>query len=207
VATSDDVLIAQAIDGDGDALSVLLKRHGSRVRSRLAGKISKRWRSVLTEGDVMQVTYLEAFLDIGQLKRSGAVSFLAWLTKIAEHNMLNAIKALEAEKRPNPRKRVRAPQGEDSFVVLLNLVVGTGTTPSRGAARQENQTALEAAIARLPESYQQVVRLYDLEGRSVAEVAQKLDRSVGAIYMLRTRAHEHLRDLLGPVSNYFTDTA
>ena len=74
-----------------------------------------------------------------------------------------------------------------------------------GAARNEAWAALKQAIRRLPEDYQQVVRMYDLEEQPVETVARVLQRSPGAVYMVRARAHRMLRDLLGGPSDYFTN--
>ena len=46
--------------------------------------------------------------------------------------------------------------------------------------------------------------LYDIEGRSVQEVGAHLNRSPGAVYMLRARAHEQLAGLLGHASAFLT---
>ena len=52
-----------------------------------------------------------------------------------------------------------------------------------------------------------MIRLYDLEGRPIAEVAAEMGRSSGAVHMLRARAHDRLRELLGPESAFFTNPA
>ena len=59
---------------------------------------------------------------------------------------------------------------------------------------------LNAALNTLPADYRTAVRLYDLEGRPVAEVAGTMGRSAGAVHMLRARAHERLRAFLGTPS-------
>ena len=49
----------------------------------------------------------------------------------------------------------------------------------------------------LPPDYARTIQLYDLEDRSVEEVAAAMGRSAGAVFMLRTRALDRLRVLLG----------
>lgn len=194
----------QAVAGDVQALRQLLDRHGRTVRDKLAGGINSRWQSVLDADDVMQTTYLEAFLQIDQLTSRAAAGFVGWLTRIAENNLRDAIKALERQKRPDPRRRVLPRPGEDSSIALLDMLAAASATPSRDAARNENASILHAVLAKLPPDYAAAVRLYDLEGRTAKESAAQLNRSLGAFYILRARAHVRLRTLLGGESRFFS---
>ncbi len=99
-------------------------------------------------------------------------------------------------KRPDPRARVQR-KDSDSHQELLDLLSATSTTPARRAARGELVDLLKAAIRTLPDSYQRVVEMFDLEGQPVPEIASALQRSPGAVYMLRARAHDRLREILG----------
>jgi RNA polymerase sigma-70 factor (ECF subfamily) len=200
-----DELVARAVGGDADALGTLLEEYGPQVRQKLV--ISPAWQSALDSADVMQVTYMEAFLRIGQLATRDARGFAAWLTGLAQNNLRDAVKELKRRKRPDPRRRITAGPNEESYAVLLDAVGFTTHTASRSLAAREAQRLLEAAIARLPESYRKVVRLYDLESRPVNEVAERLQRSPGAVYMLRARAHDRLHELLGSTSRFFSDRA
>lgn len=195
---SECALLTAAAGGDADALAELLRCHGPEVRPRL--HIAAVWRAELDPADVMQVTYLEAFLRIRQLEARTAEGFVAWLAQLAQHNLQDAIKELERQKRPDPRRRVVRPASPDPDSSALDGLGATTQTPSRNAARHESEQALEAALAQLPPTYAQVVRLHDLEGRPVIEVAAALGRSPGAVYMLRARALERLHELLGSES-------
>ncbi len=59
-------------------------------------------------------------------------------------------------------------------------------------------------LAKLPPDYATVIRLYDLQGKPIAEVAADLGRSEGAVYMLRARTHDRLRELLPGESKFFS---
>lgn len=205
-ACNDDQLIARAIAGDRAATADLLRLHGPTVRARLAGKISPVWQSILEPDDIMQVTYMEAFLRIDRFQPRHEGSFLAWLTLIAENNLRDAVKELERQKRPNPRNRVQADAKNDSYVALVELLGATVTTPSLVAARHEVKSALDLALEKLPPDYAKAVRMYHLEGRDCKEVAEALGRSQGAVYMLLARAQERLKDVLGSSSKFFSHT-
>jgi RNA polymerase sigma-70 factor, ECF subfamily len=198
-------VVEKAVAGDRAALAELLRRFGPVVRQRIAPRISKVWQSVLEPDDVMQVTYMEAFLNIGRFKAAGPGAFTAWLSRMAENNLLDAVKELERAKRPDPRRRVRpARTAEDSYVALVEMLGVTTTTPSRNAARGEIQVCLDGALSRLTEDYATVIRLYDLQGLSALEVSERMKRSQGAVFMLLARARERLREVLGAESQFFS---
>lgn len=200
----EDDLLLQAQSGDTEALSRLLELHGAEVREFVARNLSPVWRSSLDADDVMQVSYLEAFLRIRTFVPRGAGSFVAWFQRIAQNNLRDAIRELERAKRPNPRRRAEIPRGDESYVALLDVVGLTTNTPSRNVALGEAATAIEQAVNLLPEDYATVIRRCDLQGTPVSEVAAEMGRSVGAVHMLRARAHERLREKLGTESMYFS---
>jgi RNA polymerase sigma-70 factor, ECF subfamily len=197
MADVHDSLLTQAIAGDREALVQVLAKHGPEVRRRLEGAIGGRWRSILSLDDVMQEAYTDAFLSIGVFVPRGSDSFTGWLLALARRNIIDAIRILEAEKRGGNRRQVIAGDSENSSAALYERLCVTSSTPSRRAATRESCASLNQAIAGLPETYRRVVEMYDLDGRSVEHVAAELGRSVGAVYMLRARAHRSLASLLG----------
>ncbi len=206
MADSRTELVHMAVAGDADALSELLKLHGPSVERTL--QISDIHRSMIDPSDVMQVTYLEAFLRIGSFDPSRAEGFEAWLRQIARNNLLDAIRGLERQKQPPPRHRVTLAGGDDSMVGLYDFLgAGTSATPSRAVQKKELIFHLQRAMEALPERYARVVRLYDLEGRSIGEVAEALGKSPGAVHMLRARAHDRLRERIGSPAQFFSTHA
>ena len=203
----DGPLLNRAAAGDTEALRALLERHGPAIWSAVDADIGPQWRSSVDADDVMQVTYMEAFLHLDRLDARDAAGFCAWLRRMAENNLRDAIKALRRKKRPDPLRRVQPRNIEDSCVALVEMLAVTSATPSRHAARGEISQVVDAMLSRMPPVYAKAVRLYDLEGRPIGEVAEALQRSTGAVHMLRARAHDRLRALLGSESQYFTDVS
>ncbi len=201
-----DALLVKAIAGDTEALLSLLEALGPKVRNRIEGRIGPHLRSSLDADDVMQVTYVEAVMRVSRFKSGGASGFLAWLARLAENNLIDAIRSLEAARRPDPSRRVTAGprSGHESMVALVDMLSGTMTTASRHAARGEAVAHLDAALKSMPPDYEKVVRMYDLDGMPIAEICETLGRSEGAVFMLRSRAHDRLREAMGPEGNYFS---
>lgn len=196
------LFIQNAKSSDIEALTSLLERYGPDIERSLS--IGREWRSVLDAADVMQVTYLEAYLQIGSYDPNRSEPFPNWLRRIAENNLRDALRGLQRQKRPQPRNRVTVGDGIDSTDNLIATLGMTSTTPSGQAQRQERTDRLQAAIDALPEDYGQAVRLYDLQGLHIDEVSRRMNRTNGAVHMLRARAHERLRELLGAESKWFS---
>lgn len=200
-----DARIRAAVAGDVDAMTELLQQSAPAVERSLS--IAREWQSVLEPADVMQVTYLEAFMQIARYDLSRAEPFEAWLRRIAQNNLRDAIRGLKRQKRPQPGDRVALPAGADSASDLFAQLGVTTTTPSRHVTREERAGRLNAALDALPDDYGRAVRLYDLDGQPIAEVARQMGRSTGAVHMLRARAHDRLRELLGSESGWFGTSA
>ncbi len=204
---SEDQTIANAIEGSEAALTSLLKQFGPSVRQNISSSIPRRWQAVLAADDVMQQAYTDAFMAIGRFVPRGKGAFGAWLNTLAKRNLIDAIRGLEADKRGGDRQQIGGAGQAESFVALYERLGGTYTSPSSQAARQEARLSLEEAIERLPETYRHLIRLYDLESRPIKEVAETLNRSPGAVFMLRSRAHRKLCDIMGTASKYMGDSS
>jgi len=187
-----------AVAGDKDALGELLEAVGPDIEAGLS--ISPKWQGMLDPADVMQVTYIEAFAHIHGFDSTRAEAFPSWLKRIAENNLRDAIRSLQAKKNPPPHLKLDAYAGDSNLALFDILTSGCGT-PSRIVRQDEAQVRLRHALSCLPSDYARTSQLYDLEGKTEEEVAATLNRSVGAVFMLRQRGHDRLRALLGTPSN------
>ena len=196
--SADASLVTQAVKDDREALSELLARHGPAVERSL--QIGRPFRSLVSGEDVMQVTYLEAFLRIRHFDTARSHDFRAWLARIAQNNLRDAIRGLERRREPPVRQRLAPPDADESRAVFFDAMIATSMTPSRVLGRAERIAILDAALDALPPLYAEVIRRYDLEELPIAAVAEIVGRSPGAVHMLRQRASEHLREILCSMS-------
>jgi len=207
-----DTMLEQARCGDLDAAAAILAAVGAPIRNDIRAKIPTRFQSSLDADDVMQVSYLEALLRFadGAFCGSETRALRAWFRTIVEHNLTDAIRGLSRQKRPDPTRQLEASdslraRSRSAFAEdLLSELLAVSQTPSRAAAAREAEVLLHDAIDALPADYAAVVRLYDLNGLEMQEVASETRRSIGAVHMLRFRARERLRAELGRANRYFT---
>lgn len=201
---AQDELLTRAVGGDREALATLLTHHTPSLRQSLTGAVPRRWQSLISVDDVLQHTFTDAVLDIGRFTQRQDAGFGGWLITIARRNLQDVIRMLEADKRGGGRRPFPLSDPDESCDGLLEILADSSTSPSGHAARNEARTALAKAIESLPEDHARVVRLYDLEGRGIQEVADELERTPGAVYMLRARTHRWLRDILGREADFLS---
>ncbi len=195
------------MEGDEAALSRLLRDSEERLLREAAKRLDAQYRPYLSPEDVLQVTFIEAALRIGQLTNRTPGGFRRWLDVLHERCLIDALRHLHCARRPPPEKRWTSVSPEDSTATLLARIVGDGSTPSRRLRRQEMRRILERALEGLPPVYASVVRFYDLAQLSAKEIARRMGRSEGSVHMLRRRALRRLRELFDESGMFFTDVA
>jgi RNA polymerase sigma-70 factor (ECF subfamily) len=206
VDESDEQLIAKAVEGDEFALGELLLSYAPRLSAYLAPKVPASLQSTTTVEDILQQTFTRAFRRIAQLDPCTPKSLMAWLKTVADHQLQDAVKAQNRKKRGGQRRRVVGPAEaqESSLVDLVELLSDGGRTASQVIARQEAIHAIQIGIAGLPEDQRRAVRLRLIDGKSLAETAEAMDRTPGAVSALVHRAKEHLREVMGRASTWLS---
>jgi RNA polymerase sigma-70 factor (ECF subfamily) len=217
----DAELVHAAVGGDRSALERALLSVHDRLAGELRLSVPPDARGILGVEDVLQEAYVDAFRGIRSFQPNAddpVGSFYRWLVTIAEHRLLDMLKARRAAKRGGGRVQVdaipnangagagaAAPGGANASVLrLLDVVAVDEHTPSRSAARREAASAIHVAMAGLKQEYRDALRMRYIEGLSVAEVAAKLGRSEGAVQMLCHRALHEMRAAMGRASGFLT---
>jgi RNA polymerase sigma-70 factor (ECF subfamily) len=166
-----------ARQGDTAAREALLARIRPRVVLWCAARMSSSMRAQVEPEDLAQEILLGVHGSLDSFDGDAAPAFYGWLFRIAENRIRDMADRLGALRR---RPDDRAP----------NAV----TTPSEAAFRGEVVARVRDAVGRLADDHRDVVRMRLLEGRSVADVAEAMQRSSNAVRVLYCRALRALRD-------------
>ena len=195
----DEDLIPAAQTGDQSALAALLKRQEPLLRRMLQDRIPGRHAAKLGVDDILQTTFLAAVLNLSTYNPSEG-KFESWVARIATNDLIEAIRGLDTLKRGGKIGHLSSggANGED----FVEQLVGSMTSPTRKAARAEFMECVHEALESLPEIYQQVFRSRHFENVPVEEIADRMGRSEGAVFMLLKRAQEALRERLGSASRF-----
>jgi RNA polymerase sigma-70 factor (ECF subfamily) len=137
----------------------------------------------------------------GKCEASDVVQeLLAWLRRILSHNLFNEARRFAAQQRDTSREisidQVRAGVEHSSVALARGLAADT-PTPSQVASQRESAVRLADALAKLPEDYRDVLMLRVFEELPAEEVAQRMNRTAGAVRMLQMRALQALREVMG----------
>jgi RNA polymerase sigma-70 factor (ECF subfamily) len=198
-------LVSRAVAGDRAALEVLLARYYERLRTRIESRIPADLRAVLAADDILQEAFVDVFRGIEGFEDRGENAFEAWVGRIAENRLLDAIKAQRAAKRGGDRLiRPQGGRGDDELIDLLMAAAATERSPSRAMAGAEAIAEIRTALATLKEEYREALRLRFIEGRAMGDVAAAMGKTEPAVQKLCRRGLDALRDTLGTSSKFFT---
>jgi RNA polymerase sigma-70 factor (ECF subfamily) len=196
-------LIQQARAGDGSALQALLLRYREYVRLLVRCRAKGRLQARVDSSDFVQETLLRAARNIEQFQGTSEEEWCAWLARIAENEVVQQMRHhLGAAKRAASREQPVAES--DGLSRLERWFTKAQSSPSMAAMRKERSLHLADALARLPEDYREVLILRHLEGLDFPDVAQRMNRSAGAVRVLWTRALKKLREAL-PIDEGIAD--
>jgi RNA polymerase sigma-70 factor (ECF subfamily) len=135
--------------------------------------LDPRLRRRISPSDIVQETLAEAYQALTSF-RGDSGALVAWLRTILAHNLINAAKHHARDKRDVDRERSLNALLEESSL-RLSAALGThGPSPSGIAMHQEESLRLMEALASLPETQAEVVVLYHVHAKSLAQIGELL---------------------------------
>jgi RNA polymerase sigma-70 factor, ECF subfamily len=172
-------LLAQAKAGSPDALNELYQRCAGRVLAFIRLRLGPDLRSRLESRDILQATLLKSFARIHELRAEETRSLMAWLARIAEHEIRDCADFHQRQRRDRGRETAiddDAPLPALTRSALSRLIL------------DEEATRLEDAVESLAPAHRDVILLRKFEELSFAEIAERLGRTEDACRMLLARA-------------------
>jgi RNA polymerase sigma-70 factor, ECF subfamily len=198
-APSANDLIGRARRGSQSSLGSLLQQYRNYLVVLASMQIEKRLQPRVSPSDVVQETMLRAHKNFGQFRGTTEPELLAWLRQILVNNLAKFVEQHMLAARRDVRREVSIERIgaalEHSTIQLAQLVPATMKSPSMAVQQREEAVVLADRLAQLPDDYREVLVLRNLQGLPFDEVAQRIERSVGATRMLWLRAIEKLRSV------------
>lgn len=173
---SDAVLVGRARGGDAAAFDTLVRRY---LSAAYAVALSRLGEPADAE-DVAQDAFLSALERLDECRNPD--QFGSWLLQIVRNRATDVQRF----------KRVR-----DAIPLETAEVIAPRESPERDAERAELREDLLEAVQGLTELQREVLLLYDFEGWSHREIAEKLGISEGSARVHLHNGRRALRERLG----------
>ena len=138
-------------------------------------EVAPRLRDKVDLSGVVQQTLLEAHQglhDDASGPRTEAQT-TAWLRSILSHNLADVLRKLTARKRDVRREWSLEKALDQSASRMENWLAAQQSSPSQHAIRQEELLRMAETLATLPDSQRRVIELHHLQGRPLAEIAER----------------------------------
>jgi RNA polymerase sigma-70 factor, ECF subfamily len=182
--TSSFGLLERIRQGDRAAFDLLFDKYRRRLAVLIYYKLDPQLRRSMEVDDVLQETLLRAFRGIDTFQYRNPGSFLHWISRIADHVLIDAARYQGRARRDAGEQAPLRPEPLDTH------------TPSRILAEQEGLAALVARLDSLPDQYREVILLAKIDGLATAEIAARLGKSREATALLLHRAVARFRQIL-----------
>jgi RNA polymerase sigma-70 factor (ECF subfamily) len=173
-------LIRQILTGRRDLFGDLIEPH-----------LDSIWRAVRAKmgndpdvDDVFQQVVFKAFLHLEQFRFEA--SFRTWMIRIARN---------EATENWRRRFAARSVALDPSAIAQIH-VADSKDSPFEVCMRSQTAGLLQVALAHLTEKDRQVIRMRDLEERTISEVAEALRLRVSAVKTRHHRARRRMAKIL-----------
>lgn len=172
-------LLEQAKAGSAEALNRLYERVSGRLLAYIRLRLGPDLRARLESRDILQATLIKSLQHLAELRGSETRSLLAWLARIADHEIRDCADYHHRQRRDAAREM---PLDDDAPLPAV-----TRSALSRVILDEEAQR-LEAALESLAAEHREVILLRNFEELSFPEIARRMNRSADACRMLLARA-------------------
>ncbi|TWT95108.1 sigma-70 family RNA polymerase sigma factor [Neorhodopirellula pilleata] len=151
------------------------------------------YQAKLGASDIVQQAMMQAIGAIDQFRGGTEAELRGWLRQILVRQICHLDRDMHRDKRDVRREQSMEQKLTQSSMRLEGLLAADQATPSQVAVVGENLSTLVEAVERLPDAQRVAIELHYLEGMKLAEVAEALGKTTGAVAGLLHRGMKQLR--------------
>lgn len=177
LSTAD--LLQRARHGSDAALNLLYERCGGRLLAYIRLRMGRELRARMESRDILQAALLKSVRHLHELKGHETASLMAWLARIAEHEIRDRVDHQHRQRRDAARE-----VGLDDDMP----VAGQARSPLSEVILDEEARRLEDALETLTPAHREIILLRTFEELTFPEIARRLGKSEDACRMLFARA-------------------
>lgn len=182
----DTELVGRVLGGEEEAFEELFNRHRRRV-ALIAGRFFRQREQV---EEVVQETFTKAFFALKEFSNRQDGSFAAWIARIAFNSSYDELRRLKR------RPESALSEVSDDEAAFLNTQLRDEPVGGDIEERAVSRDLADKLLARLGPDDRMVLVMLDVEGMSVAEIAETTRWSLSKVKVRAHRARAALRRAL-----------
>jgi RNA polymerase sigma-70 factor, ECF subfamily len=186
-------VIAELKAGSEEAFASLIAQYHAPLYSLIARTIPDPCEAA----DITQDVFIKIYRGIGSFH--GESSLRTWIYRIALHEASNQRRWWCRHKRKEVTIEQELALQDGEPFQLKDTLVDRQESPFDLAAHAELREQVEAAVREVPEPFQTVVVLRDIEGFGYEEIAEILSINLGTVKSRLMRGRAHLKSRLAPL--------
>lgn len=188
---SDSLLVARTVAGDQAAFELLVIKYQRRVE-RLIGRMV---RDVDLVEDIAQETFIRAYRALHQFR--GDAQFYTWLYRIAVNTAKKFL--LELKRDPTVTQAALQSNEDEDETFHARSEPTTDETPESLLAAKEIASAVNDALAALPDDLKHALTLREMDGMSYEDIAELMNCPMGTVRSRIFRAREAVSAKVKPM--------
>jgi RNA polymerase sigma-70 factor (ECF subfamily) len=176
IQETDESLMGRIVSGDQQAFASLVRRHSGLFFSAAFRMCHQEQEAE----DIVQEAFLKLWQKPEAFDAAKGVKFTTWFYRVVTNLAIDKVRRKKPQTNPD----------------VLEFMADKKPLADMAMEEQQEQTALEKAIAALPERQRAALNLCFYEGLSNKEAAEIMDVGVKALESLLMRAKKALREEL-----------
>jgi RNA polymerase sigma-70 factor (subfamily 1) len=195
---SNDPLLQRLLQGEASAVAEFAELRRPQLASYVGHQLGSALRAKIEPDDVVQETLLRAIrspqlFTVVSRDPFNVLCHLAQEAIVEFHRKL-----IEAQKRSAAREvPLQSGSPDSGGGGVIDLLVASMTSASMAFSRNQRELSMWKALDTLPEDQRDALRLRYVDGLPTKEIAQRLNKTDGAIRVMLTRSLDKLKQLLG----------
>jgi RNA polymerase sigma-70 factor (ECF subfamily) len=200
----EEELVGRLRQGDEGALAELFSQYRDRLWRLVTFRLPARLNGRVDAEDVLQEAYLAAAARLHHFRERTSGSFFVWLRLVVVQTLTDLQRQhLGAQMRDAGREVSLQPAwGQGTSAALAVQLLGSLTSPSQAAIREELAGRLGAALEGMNPVDREILALRHFEELSNQETAEVLGVDEKAASIRYVRALKRLKDILSGMSEF-----
>jgi RNA polymerase sigma-70 factor (ECF subfamily) len=159
-------------------------------------QIDPRLRGKFGLSDIIQNTVLEAYRDLQRIQNLDDAGRKRWLRRMLVNNLLEEIDRFRTRRRDVRLEQPLEAAADESSCRLRDWLVAEDSSPSERLLEQERALRLLEALAQLDPRQREALILQKYHGCTLAQIAEHLNCTLGAVAGLHAHGLARLRRLV-----------